>query len=331
MMISVFNSLMANSIRSIGVVLGVLGLCSGSLLAVQDVGQQVYATKCATCHGPAGQGNPDHFADPLQGDLSLKELTKLIVETMPEEDPDECVGEEAASVARHVFENYYSQSAQKKLNAARIELSRLTVRQYRQSVAELVGSFGRDLVVPNERGIEGQYFAARGKTSDRRLSKQIDGTIDFGEGVPHFDPTGKYKSLNIKKKKGENKMNDGFSAHWDGGLLPSESGNYQIVVQSMNGFRLWINDTDNALIDRRVRSDEVVDHTASIYLLGGRIYTLKLEMFSYPDPPARIRLLWKPPGKPLDVIPNSALVRKGSSEVAVVATDFPADDASFGY
>ncbi len=299
--------------------------------AFQELGGKVFATQCASCHGVAGEGNPKHFSERLQGDLSLNQLTQLIVDTMPEENPDECVGEHAAAVAKYVFENFYSLEAQRKFNAARIELSRLTVPQYRQSVAELLGSFGRDFVIPEERGIEGQYFAARGKTADRRLAKQVDAVIDFGDGVPHFDPTGKYKSLNIKKKKGENKMNDGFSVHWDGGLIPTESGNYQVVVQSKNGFRLWVNDTESALIDRRVRSDEVVDHSAMIYLLAGRVYTLRLEMFSYPDPPAKIRLLWKPPNKPLHVIPPTSFVRNGASEVAVVSTDFPADDASFGY
>ena len=312
------------------VLLCAIGLCSDAF-AIQYIGKNIYTDQCASCHGQAGEGHPDHFADPLYGDLSLDQLRQLIVDTMPEEDPEQCVGDEAAAVAKYVFESFYSRDAQKKLNAARIELSRLTVPQYRRSVAELIGSFGRDGIVREERGIEGDYFAARRKTANRRLAKQIDETIDFGTGVPHFDPTGKYEALNIKKKKGENKMNDGFSVYWDGGLIPSESGNHQVVVQSKNGFRLWVNDAESALIDRQVRSDEVLDHSATIYLLAGRVYTLKLEMFAYPDPPAKIRLLWKPPGKPLGVIPPTAFVRHGASEVAVVSNDFPADDASFGY
>lgn len=300
-------------------------------LRADDTGKKIYATKCASCHGDSGEGNPDHFDDPLQGDLSLDELTSFIVDTMPEEHPDTCVGKEAAQVATHVYQNFYSADARRPLSAARIELSRLTVGQYRQSVAELVGSFGKQLPIPAERGLNANYYAARGPTEQRRIAKQIDPAIDFGDGVPHFDPTGKYESLNIKKKKGENKMNDGFSVYWDGGLVPVETGEYQIVVQSKNGFRIWVNDTENALMDRRVRSDEVVDHQASIYLLGGRVYSLKLEMFSYPDPPAKIRLLWRSPGEPLVVIPNSSLVRSGTSQTAVVSTQFPADDASFGY
>ena len=299
------------------------------LQADEKNGAEIYAAMCASCHGNAGEGNPDIFADPLAGDLSIGELTKYIVESMPEEDPSECVGEDAAAVAQHVFDSFYSAEAQRHLNDARIELSRLTVRQYRESVADLVGSFGKQLWIPKERGLNADYFAARGWTESLRLSKQVDPTIDFGDGVPHFDPTGEYKEL--EKKKKDNKMNEGFSVIWAGGVVPPETGEYQILVQSKNGFRIWVNDRENALIDRRVRSDEVVDHSAKIYLLGGRLYNLKLEMFSYPDPPAKIRLLWKPPGKPLAVIPASALVPDGFSEVAVVSTQFPADDASFGY
>ena len=297
-------------------------------IADDEKGVKSYAAKCASCHGAAGEGNTNEFADPLHGDLSLSELTKYIVEAMPEEDPDSCVGEEAAAVAKHVFDSFYSAEAQRKLTSARIELSRLTVRQYRQSVANLVGSFGRPLNIPDERGLEANYFASRNSSEKRRLAKQVDDKIDFGDGVPYFDPTDKYESLENKE---DNKMNQGFSAYWRGGIIAPETGEYEFVVQSKNGFKLFINDEDNELIDREVRSDEVVDHKVKLYLIGGRAYYFKLEMFSYPKPPAKMRLLWEPPGKPLAVVPKSAFVKHRAQEVAVVSTKFPADDASAGY
>lgn len=322
-------TLIPNIILSIGLGLFLFGTnCLGASFADDDVGIKAYAAKCASCHGAAGEGNPDEFSDPLHGDLSLGELTKYIVESMPEEDPDSCVGDEAAKVAKHVFDSFYSAKAQLRLKNARIELSHLTVRQYRQNVAELVGSFGHPLWIPEERGLSASYFASRHSSKKRQISEQVDDNIDYGDGVPHFDPTGKYESL---KKKEDNKMNQGFSAYWQGGIIPTESGEYEFVVQSKNGFKLFINDSENELIDREVRSDEVVDHKANIYLLAGRAYFFKLEMFSYPKPPAKIRFLWKPPGKPLSVVPKSAFIKNGTSEIAVVSTTFPADDASAGY
>ena len=328
---------LASSLTFLAVVLAVvLWVGEGKSLASSvsqndEKGAKIYAAQCASCHGVAGEGKTTQFEEPLQGDLSLEKLTEYIVDTMPEEDPDSCVGEEAASVAKHIFDSFYSDAAQRKLNKARIELSRLTVRQYRQSVTELIGSFGNQLWIPEERGIEGNYFADRGNTEKRRLAKQMDDKIDFGDGVPHFDPSGKYESLKGKDKKNDNKMNEGFSAYWSGGVIPPETGMYEFVVQSKNGFKLFINDLKNELIDREVRSDEVVDHKTKIFLIGGRVYSLKLKMFSYPQPPAKIRLLWKPPHRPLSVIPKSAWVKNGTNPIAVVSTEFPADDASFGY
>ena len=290
--------------------------------------------KCASCHGAAGEGNKDHFKDPLKGDLSVAELAKYISASMPEEDPDSCIADEAEAVAKFIYDGFYSAKAQARLNSARIELSRLTVRQYRESVAELVGTFRRDFYIPKEkRGIRAKYFASRYPTKEKQLSEQVDDTVDYGDGVPHFDPTGEYKNLKkVKKKKKEvNKMNHGFSVYWEGSVVPSETGSYEFVVESKNGFQLFVNDLKTPLIDRRVRSDEVVEHKASIYLLAGRPFSLKLEMFSYPKPPAKMRLLWRPPGGKRHVIPKSSLIQNYSPECCVVSTTFPADDASFGY
>ena len=138
-------------------------------LSADDTGKKVYAAKCASCHGAAGEGNANHFADPLQGDLSVSELVKLISETMPEDEPGDCVAEEAQLVGQYIFDNFYSIEAQRRLAIARVELSRLTVRQYRESVADLIGTFGNPFWIPEERGLEADYFAARHWTDKKRL------------------------------------------------------------------------------------------------------------------------------------------------------------------
>jgi hypothetical protein len=297
------------------------------------VGKIAYAEKCASCHGDKGEGNEEFFDDPLIGDLAVEQLAEYISDSMPEEDPDTCVAEEADAVAKYIYESFYSAEAQSRINAARIELSRLTVRQYRESVADLLGTFKGSAWIPEERGIRAKYFASRNPTEEKLLSEQVDGSIDYGDGVPYFDPTGDYPD--IKKDEDPNKdanlMNQGFSVYWEGSVIPPETGNYQFIVESKNGFQLYVNDLKKPLIDRDVRSDDIVEHKESLYLLGGRPYSLKLEMFSYPKPPAKIRLLWHPPGGRRGVIPKSAFIQHYSPEVAVVSTAFPADDASYGY
>jgi hypothetical protein len=126
-------------------------------------------------------------------------------------------------------------------------------------------------------------------------------------------------------------MNDGFSAYWLGGILAPSTGEYEIKVKSKNGFRLYLNDPAEPLIDRYVRSDDVVDHSAKIHLLGGRVYLFRLDFFSYPNPPAKLQVLWTPPGEPEQIVPARVLTPFQAPETLVVATPFPPDDASAGY
>jgi hypothetical protein len=305
-----------------------IGLVQGD-----EKGAEIYRSQCAVCHGENGQGNPEHYSDPLRGDLALSQLEKLIVETMPDEHPETCVGDEAKLVAAFVYDRFYSPHAQKKLNKSRIELSRLTVRQLRESIVDLLGVFSDEVVISSERGLEANYFASRNWTEKKRLSSQTDRTINFSNGVPHFDPTGKYASLkkDDNPKKDANLMNHGFSTYWRGGLIPVETGRYEILVESKNGFSLAINDLKNPLIDRKVRSDNVVEHRASIFLIGGRPVGLSLYLFSYPQPPAKIRLLWKRPNGIVEVIPESSLIPVSPPEICICSAVFPADDASHGY
>lgn len=111
-----------------------IGLLLDSSVQGEDQGARIYRVQCAACHGENGQGTAEHFPDPLRGDLALAQLEKLIVKTMPEEHPEACVGDDAKSVAAFVYNRFYSPEAQQRLNKSRIELSRLTVRQLRESI-----------------------------------------------------------------------------------------------------------------------------------------------------------------------------------------------------
>src|SRR5258708_3932932 len=102
-------------------------------------GEQIYKAMCARCHGAKGEGSKKYEA-PLTGDKSLPQLTAVIKRTMREGEPEKLDAEGAKRVAAFVYDAFYSPPAQAKLNPPRIELSRLTVKQYRNSVADLVGS-----------------------------------------------------------------------------------------------------------------------------------------------------------------------------------------------
>ena len=302
----------------------------------QHLGKKIYSTQCASCHGDKGQGHPDHYSEKLTGDLAVPELAELISDTMPEEDPDLCVAKEADLVAKYIHENFYSKAAQRRNNNARIELAHLTVRQYRESVADLIASFGDPLWVPDKRGIKAHYFASSYQNHKKKLASQTDTNINFGKGVPHFRADGKYKGIKKDKKKKDEKkqakkIGDGFLALWNGGIIAPETGKYQIQIHSKNGFKLWINDPQTPLIDRWVSSEEKLKHTTTIHLLAGRIYTLKLEMFAFDEPTATMRMLWKTPHGILTPVPPEVLVEFQTSEVAIVSNRFPPDDASAGF
>src|SRR5690606_29988147 len=115
-------------------------------------GHAIYMMHCVRCHGENGEGVSGKYEDPLQGDWSIERLTQLIDRRMPEDDPDQCTGEEAASVARYIYDAFYSKEARERLQRPRVELVRLTNRQYENAVADLAGSFVRDELRLPERG-----------------------------------------------------------------------------------------------------------------------------------------------------------------------------------
>src|SRR5262249_57594948 len=85
-------------------------------------------------------------------------LAKLSAETMPQDDPGSLSAEETNKVASYVYEAFYSKAAQDRNKLPRVELARLTVRQYRNAVADLVGSFRAPARLDGQRGLTGQSF-----------------------------------------------------------------------------------------------------------------------------------------------------------------------------
>ena len=115
-----------------GTILSILIL--RSVLVAQDVertvstdkdaiilrGAAIYAKQCASCHGTSGEGVSGSYPDALIGDSTVGELTKIINDTMPEGEPQLCIGEDANAVAAYIHDAFYSPEAQTRRNIQKL-------------------------------------------------------------------------------------------------------------------------------------------------------------------------------------------------------------------
>src|SRR6478736_7953026 len=110
-------------------ILGCLLALAAPVRAAEPTGEQIYREMCVRCHGAKGEGTKK-YAHPLTGDWSIARLTSVIDRTMPEDDPDKLDAAGSKRVAEYMYDAFYSPVAQARLNPPRIELARLTVKQY---------------------------------------------------------------------------------------------------------------------------------------------------------------------------------------------------------
>lgn len=298
-------------------------------LAAPRAGEVVYREDCMRCHGPVGQGVAGKADEPLVGEKSVASLAKYIAREMPENDPGTLSLADAAASAEYIHKAFYSAEARARNHPPRIELAHLTVRQYRESIADLLGSL-RGATTTTETGGLAAVYRERPerdpKMPDRNrpeatFKQQIDPVIDFdfGDKAPE---KGTYAAQ--------------FSINWSGSVLIPDTGEYEFRVTSPNGVRLYVNAPDggnekNALIDLWVSSGMSRSAQAPIFLLGGRSYPLKVEFFKFKDKTAGLKLEWRPPGGAWAVVPRTNLSPKFSSHVHVVSVSLPPDDGSVGY
>jgi mono/diheme cytochrome c family protein len=314
----------------IGTVLLVPILFPSRAPAADGRGEQVYRQQCASCHGPTGEGT-DEYPHPLVGDRSVNQLARFIARTMPKDAPKKCPPEDAEQVAAYIHNAFYSKAAQARNKPVRIELSRLTVRQYRNAVADLVGTFRTPGRWDGQRGLQGEYFKGRRFRNGERILERLDPEIrfDFGTAGPEPD----------KFQPNE------FSIRWAGSVLAADTGTYEFIVRTEHAARLWVNDINRPLIDALVKSGNDTEYRASLHLLGGRAYPLRLEFSKAkqgvddsknrkgkpPEIKASVVLLWKAPGRAVEVIPQRNLRPQRFPETFVVTTPFPPDDRSVGW
>ncbi len=278
-------------------------------------GAEIYRKQCASCHGKAGEGVHGKYDEALHGDWSIEKLARVIDRTMPEDKPETLDAAGSMAVAQYIYDAFYSRIAQHRNNPARVELVRLTNRQYVNTVGDLLKSFSRE-----ERphgavgGLRGTYFNSR--HLNKKVFDRVDAQVSFDFGAAN--PDDRITATNE------------FSIRWDGSLLAEESGTYEIVVKTPNGMRLWLNNYEEPLIDAWVASGQG-EHRASIKLIGGRAYPLMLDVFKFQDKMVSISLEWVPPHGAQQVVPRRNLALTPVTTTFVLNTPFPPDDSSVGY
>ena len=314
-------------------VAGALSKTAAAQEELKTRGEVIYAEKCAACHGPMGQGTEDN-KKALAGDLSVSQLADVIAETMPEDDPGSLSTDDSRQVAAYVYDAFYSAVARARNQPARIELARLTVHQYRQAVADLIGGFRGPMHWGDERGLRGEYYEGRrigvrrgrGRAAVRRVDENVD--FDFGADPP------------VEEIDDEH----WFSIRWSGAVLAPETGEYEFVVRTDHAARLWVNDMENPLIDAWVKSGDDSEFRASLYLVGGRVYPIRLDFSKatqgvnnqekkddMPPTPASIALLWQRPHAVVETLAARHLSPEASTEQYICSTPFPPDDRSYGW
>ncbi len=283
-------------------------------------GAEIYTSQCASCHGDHGQGVPKAYAQPLIGDDSIGELTKIIHDTMPEGEPEKCVGEDAAAVASYIHYSFYSEAAQVRNRPPKAVLQHLTAEQLRQSIADLYAQFESWPYPSDKFGLSARYYDGDRHKKENLKIERVDPTIQFD-----FD----------RSSPGEGIAAESFAISWSGGLKPPQSGLYEIIVRSTCSFQLFLGKGDRIFIDNHVQSGDKTEFRQFVHLTAGRVYPLRLEFIQRKRktelPPARISLSWVPSGGTEQIIPTNCLISTWVPPTYALQAALPDDDRSYGF
>jgi len=307
---------------------------STAVQADEPRGKLLYQERCASCHGANGEGVKDEFPNPLIGDRSLNELSKYIDDTMPKDEADTMNAEDSAAVAAFIHEAFYSPTAQFRNQPARVELARLTIRQYRHTLADVVADLRGRGDLNDERGLRGEYPEFLKPRSSDRPENKIDPLIDHVFNPPPDQKPLTEEELKEAKKNPmkDRRPGDSFRASFRGGIIIPSDGEYEFIAHTENGVKLFVNDPKVPVIDAAVRSGTETAHKGSVFLLGGRAYYFALEFNkTKAEQTASIVLKWKRPGRAEELVPTRFFTPHQPSERLVVTTPFPPDDRSMGY
>ena len=242
-----------------------------------DSGAQIYAKHCLSCHGERGQGVAGEYDESLVGTKSIASLAKYIHRTMPDENEEAVIDEDAHLVAEYIHSAFYSPEAQAKINPVRKDLLRRTQYQHRRAITDIVQSFRGRAKLGIKNGLRGHYYHKE-KMDDRKkeLTKRIDPRIDFNIESDH-----QVEGIDSKA----------HAIFWTGSLLPKESGIHSFRATTPNGVRVFINEMERekfyggethrktAFIDAWVSSsNQMRSAEASIFLLGGHPVPIHVDL-----------------------------------------------------
>lgn len=300
-----------------------------------EQGKAIYEKSCVVCHGKQGKGVPKFSTEPLVGDLPIGDLSEVIAETMPEDDPEACVGPEAQAVAAYIHAAFYSEAVQEKLRPPHIGLARLTKIQLRQSLADLYAYDSGALWSVQDRGLKGVYFDGSKSRNRTKRIERTDAVLDFD-----FGDQGPGEGINPKN----------FFIDWRGAIQADSTGTYEFVIQSSCAFVCYLGAYDRKFIDNYTQSGDKTEFRQSIVLTAGRIYPFRIEFYHRDrnrklssnshlkfqaknvQPPAKISLSWTTPHGTEETIPSQNLIPVTAAPAAFsLQTRLPPDDRTYGY
>ena len=310
-------------------------LCGGAVIAFSRIqtpkpqtGEQLYAKQCARCHGAKGEGGKG-YSLPLRGTLSVADLGKFIKQSMPP-GPKHCPSADAEKVAAFMHAAFYSPVAQERNRPPRIALQRLTVRQFRNAISDLVGGYHPAIPGVPAGGLRGRYYKGQQTGDGDKVVERTDSQVkfDFGSDGPvpgKFDP---HK----------------FTIVWDGSLLAPDTGEYELQIDTPQSARVWLNHMEKPLIDAWVKSANETSNSATVYLVGGRSYPIRIDfsksttgvndadkLKGKPAGKASITFQWRRPNHAMEPIPAHCLFNVWSFPSFVAEAPMPPDDRSIGF
>lgn len=314
-------------------VTAIAGAILGSFALADNVeagatGAEVFEAQCAVCHGAAGEGG-DGYETPLEGDLPPVELARVIADTMPEGEPEACVGDDALAVAEYIHERFYSPFARARNRPPKRRLSRLTARQFEQTLADLLGKPTPRGPTP-ARGVSVEFLRKNnvrvlGERPKRTLPKLAFRLSDYDD-LPEEFYARRLGEENVRHHG--NKRTDLY-ANARCGLEAPRTGMYEFIVRTENGFELLVN--HETLIDARIRSSDQNEYRASARLIDGRVYSLELKTKRIREDDLSFEVSWIPPGGSEEPIPARRLSPQAYPPVFVAEAGLPPDDRSKGY
>lgn len=140
-----------------------------------------------------------------------------------------------------------------------------------------------------EQGLRGEYFRGVDLKGEPVLTR-IDPRVAFrwDRGAPTDNLVARGEIQEDKSLSG-----DHFSVRWNGQLVPTVSGEYEINVSANDGFRLYIG--NKKVLDSWELASRLTGNSIKLPLTAGKAVDIKLEYFEdiYD---AEVRLAWRLPG-----------------------------------